>query len=202
MSLRLMVYDRTCNGPLFLPGLTLTWRLGGWLYRRLGRLDACYGAASWAEALHWLATYQEGRSIQEIQFWGHGNWGCAKIASESLDVDILDPDDLRHDSLNIIRDRLSGDDALWWFRTCETFGRPVGHVFARRFADHMGATIAGHTYVIHWAQSGLHSVRPGQAPKWAADEGVRPDGASQGMWSTFRSPHTISCLHGRVPDGW
>ncbi len=171
-ALRMMVYDRTCHGPGPLPGLTLTWRVGGWLYRALGRLDAVFGAASWAEALHWLATYQDGRSIQEIQFWGHGNWGCAKIAKERLDVDILDPIDPRHEELNRVRDRMVGESALWWFRTCETFGRREGQSFARRFADHTGVTVAGHTHVIHWAQSGLHTLRPGSSPRWSTAEGV------------------------------
>lgn len=201
-GLRLMIYDRTCHGPGPLPGLTLTWQVGGWLYRVWGRLDAVYGASSWAEALNWLATYQDGRSIDEVQFWGHGNWGCAKIAGESLDEHIIEPDDPRHEELRRVKTRLSGPDALWWFRTCETFGRAIGQRFAQRWAHFLGTRVAGHTYVIHWAQSGLHSLRPGEAPQWSIDEGVRPDGSTRGQWSTFRSPHTISCLHGRIPPAW
>ena len=195
-----MIYDRTCHGPGPLPGLTLTWRLGGWLYRMWGRLDGVYGASSWAEALHWLATYRSERSIAEVQFWGHGNWGCAKIAGESFDVGILSAADPRKEELDQVRDRYEAQ-GLWWFRTCETFGRPVGHEFARRFADYIGVRVAGHTYVIHWAQSGLHSLTPGESPNWSVDEGVVA-GRRKGLWSTFRSPHTISCLHGQVPDGW
>ncbi|MEM7678695.1 MAG: hypothetical protein AAF449_22165 [Myxococcota bacterium] len=199
-ALRLMVYDRTCHGRGPLPGLTLTWQVGGWLYRRWGRLDAAYGAASWAEALHWLASFRAEQTIEEIQFWGHGNWGCAKIASESLDVGILDTDDPRHVELERVRRRLV-PRGLWWFRTCETFGRRVGQIFARRFADYLGVRVAGHTYVIHWAQSGLHTIQPGQTPGWSDIEGVHAD-RQRGLWSSFSSPHTVSCLHGSIPEGW
>ncbi len=196
-----MVYDRTCRGPWLGPGLTFVWRVGGWLYRQLGRLDAVYGAASWAEALDWLARYQDGCMLAEVQFWGHGNWGCAKIAGERFDVDMLDPEDLRHGELVRVRDRFT-PDGLWWFRTCETFGRPVGRSFARRFADFLGVRVAGHTYVIHWAQSGLHSLRPGEEPSWADTEGVHADGRRKGRWSSFLFPNTISCLTGRIPADW
>ncbi|MEL7368359.1 MAG: hypothetical protein AAFN74_05565 [Myxococcota bacterium] len=200
-ALRLMVYDRTCRGRGPLPGLTLTWKVGGWLYRRWGRLDAVYGAASWAEALHWLASFRGGQKIGEIQFWGHGNWGCAKIAGESLDVNILDSDDPRHGDLDNVRRRLN-PNSLWWFRTCETFGRQAGHEFAKRFADYLDSRVAGHTYVIHWAQSGLHSIGPGQTPRWSTQEGVHADGRRRGLWSSFSSPNTVSCLHGTIPEGW
>ena len=188
-----------------MPGLTFIWAVGAWLYRALGRIDAFYGAATWSEALDWLATVQRNetvdRPIGEVQFWGHGNWGCAKIDGERFDIDILSAEDPRHEELVRVRDRMN-PDGLWWFRTCETFGRPEGHLFAKAFADFLGVRVAGHTYVIHWAQSGLHSLAPSTAPDWPADEGVHANGRRKGLWSTFRSPNTISFLHGRIPSDW
>jgi hypothetical protein len=193
-GLRLMIYDRTCGY------LTTTWVLGAWLYRRLGRLDAHFGASTWEEALEWLASYEPEQPIAEIQYWGHGNWGALLMDRVRLDVDAFTPDHPLHFRLARIRDRLlPASRSLVWFRTCETFGTEVGHRFARTCADFFGAKVAGHTYVIAWAQSGLHTLRPGESPEWSIDEGLGPD-PKRARWSGFFSPNTISCLHGTIPD--
>ena len=46
------------------------------MYRRLGRIDAAFGARSWTEALAWLGQLG---SIREIQYWGHGRWGKESV---------------------------------------------------------------------------------------------------------------------------
>src|SRR5690349_13814979 len=137
-----MLYDQTC-GPL-----TLSWQVGGALYRGLGRIDAYRGARSWAEGLDWLACHRPGEPIAEIQFWGHGRWGLAKLAVESLDLSALRPGHPLHPSLEAIRERLVKPEGLWWFRTCETFGREEGHAFARGWTRFFGCRAAGHTFVI------------------------------------------------------
>jgi hypothetical protein len=194
-GLRLMVFDRTCGA------LTASWHAGGLLYALLGRLDARKGVRSWPEALAWLGEVRPGEPIAEIQFWGHGNWGCAKVAGEPLDVSALSPTHPWHAALQTIRGRLVGPDALWWFRTCETFGRREGHRFAREWTDFFQCRAAGHTYLIGPWQSGLHALAPGQAPDWSQDEGL-PRGESaprQALWSSPRAPNTITCFHGKVP---
>ena len=120
---RLMVYDRTCAGLWGLPGLTASWRVGGVLYRALGRLDAWHGVASWPEALDWLLERSEHQRISEVQYWGHGTWGCILVDRQPLDVRALVPGHAWHARLQALRERLvPGGGALWWFRTCETFG--------------------------------------------------------------------------------
>ena len=197
-----MIYDRTCTGRRGLPGLSHSWIAGAFLYGGLRRLDAWFGASSWEEALSFLATCGARRKIREIQFWGHGNWGCAKIDRERLSIDSLQNDHPHASMLSRVRDRLT-DDALWWFRTCETFGTERGHSFARAFADFTGAQVAGHTYVIWCLQSGLHTIRPGEPPNWSTQEGL-PDEPepSRALWSTPSSPNTISFLTGRIPAGF
>jgi hypothetical protein len=193
-----MIYDRTCGA------LTASWKAGAVLYRALGRLDASYGAASWSEALEWLANHAPDRRIQEIQFWGHGNWGCAKIDGERLDAGALEPSDPRHALLSRIRERLvDGGAALWWFRTCETFGTEAGHAFARAWSRFFRCRVAGHTYIIWLAQSGLHAIDPDREPSWPIDEGTRAakDGrtAPKARWSLWHHPNTISCFTGEIP---
>ena len=199
--LRLMVYDRTCWGGRP-PGLTGSWMLGGWLYRALRRLDVFFGAASWEEALGWLSTVKPGRRIGEVQYWGHGNWGLVRCGQERLDVRALQPAHPLYEGLARVRDRLVPDgQALWWFRTCETFGTKAGHDFARAFTRFMNARAAGHTYVIGPWQSGLHLLEPGEEPHWPVEEGL-PPGVEQplrALWSSPRCPRTISFLHGRIP---
>ena len=203
--LRLMVYDRTCitTGPAPV-GLTHSWWAGGYLYGGMGRLDAWRGAASWAEALDWLGAFQADRPIAEVQFWGHGQRGRAKIAADVFDLGALSPTSPHAEALLRIRQRLL-PDALWWFRTCDTFGAVPGQQFARRFTDVMGCVAAGHTFVIGVWQSGLHRLAPGAAPHWSEWEGVgggSPDAPTGSQWSWPGRPNTISCLTGRVPKGW
>lgn len=219
-----MVYDRGCRGrPLLpgrllggltLPGLTHSWIAGGALYKGLGRLDAYAPASSWAEAFAFLLA-QPG-PIREVQYWGHGKWGRAFIGRDVLDEDALQPGHPLHDPLARLRDRLvpaaapseAGDDddraPRLWFRTCETFGKPSGHSFARALARFLGARVAGHTYVIGPWQSGLHTLGPDDEPTWSETEGL-PGGdeaATKALMSAPWAPHTITCLDGRVPAGF
>jgi hypothetical protein len=201
--LRLMVFDRTClsERPV---GLSHVWRLGGRLYRALERLDGVHGAASWQEALAWLATFGAPAPLAEIQFWGHGKWGQARIAEQVLDAGSLEPGAIEP-LLCAVRNRLVPGEALWWFRTCETLGAAAGHAFARAWSAFFDCRVAGHTFIIGFHQSGLHSLWPGQEPTWPLDEGLRagtPDAPVEARWSRPWAPNTITCLHGSVPEGY
>jgi hypothetical protein len=204
--LRLMIYDRTCTGPRMRPGLSHAWMTGGLLYgHMLRRLHAWHGARTWAEALAWVAQLQPDRPIAEVQFWGHGKWGRAYIERDPLDGSALLPGHPLHASLCAIRERLVGPEALWWFRTCETFGAVPGQDFARRLTDFLGCRAAGHTYIIAGWQSGLHSLRPGEVPLWSVTEGLKagsPEDPREALWSRRREPNTVHCLSGQVPAGF
>jgi len=206
-ALRLMLYDETCRGVGRRPlGLSHCWKAGGWLYRRLGRLDGCRGLCSWSEALDWLLAVEPERPIGEIQYWGHGKWGLARIGEQPLDAAALRPAHPLHDRLAGLRQRLLPDGrSLWWFRTCETFGAETGQRFARAWSDFFGCRTAGHTYIIAYHQSGLHSLSPGCLPGWPADEGLArgsPAAPEEARWSHRGAPNTITCLHGRIPAGF
>lgn len=204
-GLRLLVFDRTCAGRRGLPGLSQAWGAGRVLYRGLGRIDAGIGVASWAEALHWLATTQAPRSIAEIQFWGHGRFGQALVAGEVLDASAVSPGHPHHEQLSRIRARLlRAERGLWWFRTCETFGTQAGHDFARAWSRFFGCRAAGHTHVIGVWQSGLHTLLPDADPAWSVTEGTgRPATAgapARALPSRPGAPNTISFLHGQIPE--
>src|SRR5437016_566767 len=125
------------------------------MYRALGRLDAAMGSASWEHAFGWIEDQRD--AIDELQFWGHGKWGCALIARDALDARALSNAHAMHRRLEALRERLA-PNALVWFRTCETFGAARGIDFARRLSDFLGARVAGHTFVIGFHQSGLHGL--------------------------------------------
>ena len=203
--LRLMVYDDTCRtgaGPL---GLTHSWIAGALLYRTLGRLDAWSGARSWEQALSFLVDVEPDREISEIQYWGHGRWGNALLNGEPLDRSSLEIGHKHHELLAAIRARLTGPNALWWFRTCETFGATSGQRFAREWTEFLKCRAAGHTFIIGPWQSGLHSLKPGERPSWSVEEGLlegTSDTPRKAAWSGPGRPNTISCLRGTIPASY
>ncbi len=200
-GLRLVVYDRTCRGRRG-HFLSEAWWTGARLHRLFGSMDAAHGAASWREALDFLATVRPSTRIGEIQFWGHGKWGDARVADHVLDERALTRQSALRTRLSAVRDRLT-PDALFWFRTCETLGADRGQRFARAFADRMGARVAGHTYVIGLWQSGLHVLRPGHVPGWDPEEGLAEGRAAdpvRALMSLPTEPNTITCFTGAVPS--
>ena len=203
MGVRLMIYDRTCTSTGRWPvGLTHSWVAGGRLYGALGRLDAWQGVSSWEEALAWLVRGQT--PLDEIQFWGHGNWGLVRIDHRPLDASALARGHRLRPALEAVRERLA-PGAQWWFRTCDTLGSVRGHDFARRWTDFFGVPVAGHTHIIGPWQSGLHRLVPGKVPHWDAAEGIAegtPEAPRRSTWSGPGRPHTIHCLQGHVPEGW
>lgn len=205
-GLRLMIYDRTCRGRGLVPGLGDAWWLGGALYARLDRLDAHRGVTSWAEGLRFLAEHRPQEPVAEVQFWGHGKWGEARVGAERLDSSALAASHPLRRDLDALRARLLPDArSLLWFRTCETLGAVRGQDFARRLADDLGCRVAGHTFIIGFFQSGLHALSPGRAPAWSPREGLRegsPEAPRRARWSGPTRPRTITCLHGDVPAAW
>lgn len=194
--MKVLVYDRTCRW------LGQAWRAGARLYGWQGRLDAVYPAATWPDALAWLAARPE--PIDELQYWGHGNWGVVRLGDTALDEDALVPGHAYHPGIEALRERLA-PGALVWLRTCETFGARRGQAFAMRLADTLGARVAGHTHVIGFHQSGLHGLLPGARPAWRADEGLAegtPEAPVRARRSHPWAPCTITCLDGAVPTAW
>jgi hypothetical protein len=204
VALRLCLYDRTERGRGPLPGLTHAWAAGSALYRGLGRVDRAHGTESWDEGLEWLTTIEPDEPIAEIQFWGHGKWGRAFVNGEPLDLACLGRNHARGEALDRLRARLA-PGALFWFRTCETFGAAAGQRFAGAFAERLGCRVAGHTYIIAFWQSGLHLLEAGSEPHWPLAEGLRegsPEEPVRALWSGPRQPCTVSCLAGAVPRGF
>jgi uncharacterized protein DUF4347 len=196
--MRVVVYDKTCVGFRG-RGLSPVWFTGAQLFRALRRVDAVHGVATWDEALTWLGSQRE--PLDEIQYWGHGKWGCALVGDDVLDVTALH---MRRAKLDGVRERMT-PGGLIWFRTCETLGAKRGIDFAQRLADYFGARVAGHTYIIAFHQSGLHGVTPGHRADWSADEGLAEgtgDDPRRAKWSWPWIPRTITALTGAVPAAW
>lgn len=171
------------------------------MYAALGRLDHSYGAADWWSALHWLDACSDGHAIAEIQFWGHGKWGKAFIGSDVFSARTLLDGSPLAGVLARLRRRMT-PNASFWFRTCETFGALAGQDFARAFSDAWGCRVAGHTYVIHHWQSGLHAVQPGQRPSWSPEEGLQlgsPAAPKRALQSSPWAPHTVTALTTTLP---
>jgi hypothetical protein len=138
--MRVMVYDPTCVRSLGRPGLSKFWRAGAVLYGSvLRRFDAWSPARSWDEALRWIARTNPAEPIDEIQYWGHGKWGCALIDRDVFDQRALSATHSLNASLRAIEARMRGRDALFWFRTCETLGA-VAHADSKPDTESTNAT--------------------------------------------------------------
>lgn len=202
MGTRLLVYDRTRPRGEF--WLRSAWATGARIYKSLGRIDAYFGASSWAEALDWLVAQGPDESIDEIQYWGHGKWGKVYIASDILSVTALDRGHALHERMKRLKARLAPDGrSLVWFRTCETFGANAGQAFATGLTDFLDCRAAGHTYVIHALQSGLHGLRPGETPHWSNLEGIARGTALaplEAYNSAPSAPNTLHFMNGVIPD--
>ncbi len=201
-GLRLLVFDTTCRSA-WAPGLSTAWSLGARLYRGLGRLDVAFGARTWAEALEFLATFGAPAPIDEVQFWGHGTFGCAWIAKDRLGIAELEARAYTA-ALDTLAGRLgaphAGREPLVWLRTCESFGGRSGQAFARALSRRLGCRVAGHTHVIGVLQSGLVTLAPGSEPAWPESMGLGPEGeAGPGLPSSPGAPNTVHFLTGRVP---
>ena len=200
--LRLMVYDRTCKSRGV--GLSTVWGAGAGVYRGLGRHHASKGVESWAEALAWIANYSPDRRIGEIQYWGHGKWGCIYVASDGLSSAALAPEHAHAPAIDAIRDRLT-PSSLVWLRTCEAFGADAGIDFAYRLAHRLRARVAGHTYIIGALQSGLRVLEPGMRPRWSASEGLEegtPANPKSAFTSRLLAPRTIQFMTNSFPQKW
>lgn len=200
--MRVMLFDRTCTHTRRVPlGLTHSWVVGGRLYGGLGRFDAWHGVSSWEEGMRWLLTHDR---LDEVQYWGHGTWGGARIHTDRLDLRSLEPGHALHPLLVDVAARMS-PEAQWWFRTCETLGAEPGQAFARAWTELTARPVAGHTHIIGLWQSGLHHLRPGCAPHWDPAEGLcegTPSTPKRAYWSGPGRPNTIHLLRGRVPADW
>jgi hypothetical protein len=198
--LRLVVFDATqmARPPR---ALGASWWAGARLYRAMGHVDAAYGARSIGEALDWVIRTARERPIRELSYWGHGKWGRILIDREALDRAALAPGHGLRPRLEALRERLS-PDALVWFRTCETLGAQSGQDFAKALGDFTGASVAGHTHVIGYFQSGLHVLAPGGSPAWSASEGLlegTPEEPKRAFDSGPSRPNTITCFTHAVP---
>ena len=201
--MRLLIYDKTCVGKPGRLGLTHSWIAGALLYKGLGRFDACRGVSSWEEAFDYLANFRRDHPLSEVQYWGHGKWGLARVQRDSFALDSLRAGHPHHKALERLRQERSwAASPLLWFRTCETVGAHAGQKFAVELADFFHADVAGHTYIIGPWQSGLHRVSPGQKPDWDPEEGIRKGDATnptRALWSWPHRPNTIHCLQSRIP---
>lgn len=175
---RVVIFDATDRSVV--PELSDSWRAAARAFRAVRRFDEVIEATSWEQALAPL----RGRTVREVQFWGHGRPGAALIGRQPLPLDALV-------SLHITE--------LLWLRVCAAFHGSIGKTYAKRLLGAVGCRVAAHTFNIGPLQSGLHTLAPGDWPYWSASEGADRSGI---LGSALWHPNTITCLHSSVPAGW
>lgn len=194
-------YSKNLRGALM---LDFPLALGAALGRTLGRFDGVFFASDWESALNQLLRFREGEPLEELQVWSHGKWGEVRLGRDAFGLEELRSGSRRTALLRTLGKRFV-QDGLLWLRCCETFGSIRGKCFARGLAETLGVRVAGHTFVIHAWQSGLHSIRPGAEPGWSDDEGIlagTPASPRAGRRSGPLERNTIAALQMRAPSGW
>jgi len=181
-------------------GLSHSWLVGGRLYRAFGRFDHVKGFASWGDALEWLCNLEPEKSIDEIQFWGHGSPGKVWINGRPLHKDSpAEGPFVEH--LQRLKTRLH-EDSLLWLRCCSIFCAQAGHDFAKAWTQHFGCRIAAHTFIIGPWQAGLYCMKPGVEPWWSKFEGINegtPRAPKSLRWSMPWCPRGIPAFKSRLP---
>lgn len=185
--MNLVVYDRNPGEGFMQRFLALSWALGCWIQKALGRVDAYYGAESWTDALAWLETHAG--PFTSIQYWGHGQPGMVGMAGKGMPNGFF----------STLKPKLL-PETLIWFRCCLVFQGEAGHKFSQKQANALGCRIAGHTVVIGPWQGGLHTRGPNEAPSWDVTEGEKPPALPPHLFPVFSN--TIFCLRTTVPKGW
>jgi len=184
-------------------GLSHSWWAGGLLFRKLRRFDHVAGFDNWADALAWVASVGGAKALREVQFWGHGSPGKVWMKNSPMTKRAFEDPNF-FGPLMQIKDRLT-TESLLWFRTCATFCAVRGQEFAVEWANQMNCRVAAHTYNIGLFQSGLHSLGPGETPRWPATEGISegtPDNPQVLRWSMPWCTNTVFALQSHLPLYW
>jgi hypothetical protein len=162
--MRVFVYDDTQGW------LSTTFLFGSALRSLRPGKDVILKIRSWDEMIEMLKLAREKHGPAErVEYWGHGAsggvqcndkwlWGPTMRGSNTVPRVCAVLDEVRH----ILRD----ENALWWWRTCNTFWGEAGRAFAEMCVDSLGCKTAGFTRVIGPWQSELRIAEPGAKPSW------------------------------------
>ena len=185
--MKVVVYDNKPGVGFQQWCLKTSWFLGCWFQKLFGKVDAYYGATSWADALTWLTKLKG--PFTSVQYWGHGGPGVVWLAQRACPT---------YD-FTVLRTKVTPTTVVW-FRTCSTFQGTRGYSFALTLCSLLGCVIAGHTRVIGPLQGGLHTQAPDTPPSWSLDEGELP----KSWWpaSLHWGSNTVTCLATKIPKGW
>jgi len=184
--MKIIVFDTTEGW------LTLTWRIGAWLYCALGWADEYYSGPDLKEVLDRLPAADD---IHEIQFWCHGWAGYIYWNKHFFNQ-------------KFFKEPLTRPGGVLWFRSCSTIAGISGRTFAQAVAEKCQCKVAAHTYLVgQWGlQSGLRVYDPQEpAWDWPLDEGIIEgplEAPNKFKSSGFFKPRTITVLTHSIPENW
>lgn len=186
--MRVAVYDKNPGEGIGQWFLSLSWLIGCFLHKLFGKLDDYHGATSWEDAFSWLETRPG--PLASVQYWGHGSPGTVWLANKRLD----------QTQFKRLVTKMTPRSVLW-FRTCSTFEGQQGYDISKYLTTTLNCVVAGHTRVIGVFQSGLHTRKPGEEPRWPLTEGDVGNPTLVGMGLQWGN-NTIFCLRATIPEGW
>jgi len=165
--MKVIIYDRSPEaGPV-----GLTWVAGAALFTAIGKADLALSVDSVEDFVDCLESlFQEygAKSIDQIQYWGHGGPGKFVIGSEKIKANSSPK------IFSVIKEVMR-PNGIFWLRTCASFQGAIGKDFAKMLADTLGCRVAAHTYNIGVFHSGRHILAPGETPTWSEYEGSEVD---------------------------
>lgn len=180
-----LIHDEAKRGSL-----TWWWKIGSILQMAKQNADIVIEAEDWEGALANVLDEANGKRINNLQFWGHGNAGRMYMNGVPVTVNnfsLTNKRNLIDDFLHELRLLLSPSSYVW-FRGCSCFFGETGQRFALGARDFFNCNIVSHTYIIHALQSGTHILGPGDQISWTTSEGGVTE--ETGM-SKLGEPNTI-----------
>jgi len=158
---RVFIYDKHQGW------LTWMWAIGSWLRALRPGPDKILRVGSWDEMVEKLQALPDG-SVTRVEYWGHGTSGGVKCGKEwAWGPTMKSKDPVRYivGPLSQVSHVLA-PDAVWWWRTCNSFWGVAGKPFAKACADTLGCKVAAFTRIIWWWQGDLRIAKPSVEPDW------------------------------------
>ncbi|GAM23090.1 hypothetical protein SAMD00019534_062650 [Acytostelium subglobosum LB1] len=156
------------------PGIKSAIWKGAYLAAPMSRFTHVIGFKDWPSAFEQLTKIANKQKLSEVQISCHGCPG-------GVFVDDICLSQYECQTLPSFQEFMASDPflhngtGLIWFRSCKTFNKVQGRLFAKFISDCFKVRVAGHTVEIPnpspFVHAGFQLLHPNQTPEWEDESG-------------------------------